>query len=138
MKSFVFAVCVGLCVMSVSAAGIPKQPELTPEPTSVEGRQYHGVETWSGPGSIMFAPVIAVAFLLVLWVAAYNTIRDAPPRFGVNYQAKPLERVSTGAYPEVVAAASGAQASTVAVGARAFDQLTHRVLSSIEKFDTVA
>jgi len=123
-------------------------------------------EFFSGPPAIFFAPVLAIGLIILLWVAAYNTLRSPPPKIGFGggaqgggpwgwETAQVGGGVSNGGWPapgaggwaagsEYAEAAAGSdpQAQTVATaveqtvastGQRSFNDMTHRILSSIER-----
>lgn len=120
----------------------------------------HGHENYTGPSVIALALPIAVALVIALWIAAYNTLRSPPPKIGYNagivesagwggqhassyiaggygwepagseHQSAVASNLATSAV--VQAAASSGTAAAAATG-RAIDELTHRVARSIER-----
>jgi len=86
MKSIILLLALGACVLSVSTANIPsalqKEQELKPDASVARGGGWGASEAWSGPPAVFFAPVLAVGLIIVLWIAAYNTLRSPPPKIG--------------------------------------------------------
>jgi len=87
MKSILITLALGACFLCVSCAKIPQQKEdtrlqLQPDTSVARGGGWGASEFFSGPPAIFFAPVIAVGLIIVLWVAAYNTLRSPPPKIG--------------------------------------------------------
>jgi hypothetical protein len=151
------------------------------------GSGWGAQETFSGPPAVFFALPIAVGLIILLWIAAYNTLRSPPPKIGFGAGAQgagaggwgqanygwgvgPTAAGGWGApaaatggwaaagsqvYPEyadlsgaqvgsesVASATSPQQAANVAAaveqtvagtGSRSFNDLTQRVLRSIEQ-----
>jgi hypothetical protein len=178
MKSTILLLALGACVLSVSSAKIPQENKETVIPlhpdTSVArgGGWGSASEFFSGPPAVFFAPVLAVGLIIVLWVAAYNTLRSPPPKIGFGGGAQgggwggwPAQgaqgggggwgAASTqqgweapvpadgGGWSAAESAPQGVQAATVAsaveqtvaaTGQRSLNDLTQRVLNSIERY----
>ncbi|XP_035709953.1 uncharacterized protein LOC110852293 [Folsomia candida] len=177
MKSFIVLLALGACVLSVSSAKIPSPQkedtriQLQPDTSVARGGWGSASEFFSGPPAIFFAPVIAVGLIIVLWVAAYNTLRSPPPKIGFGggaqgggggwgwgsanggwgvspsggwaapaavgggWAAAGSEQYETAAGSTLQAAtvANAVEQTVAATGQRSLNDLTHRVLTSIER-----
>lgn len=183
MKSIILIVAFGACVLStVSSANIPSSP-ISPEqeeslkadttysarsgwgaPPVSTGAGWGASETFSGPPAIAFALPIAVGLIIVLWIAAYNTLRSPPPKIGfgagaqggaangwgagnVGWGVAPAaggwgagsevypayELAPAGSSPQAAQVAAAVQQTVAATGSRSLNDLTQRVLTSIER-----
>lgn len=123
----------------------------------------HGNESFGGPTVIALALPIAIGLIIALWVAAYNTLRAAPPKVGYNAgvvesagwggnqlaygvssgygyadaaSADPHAALASNLAASSIVQAAATQGATGAVAAgRALDNLTHRVTRSIERYE---
>jgi len=92
MKSFVCALALVACLAPVAFGASLSNQEVQETPRGGWGStqtQAHGwgSEVFSGSNLVLFAPVVAVFMIGLLWIAAYSTIRDAPPNVGYNLNA---------------------------------------------------
>lgn len=177
MKTTFLLLALGACVLTVSSANIhsrnEKEVPVNPDTSVARGGWGSASEFFSGPPAIFFAPVLAVGLIIVLWVAAYNTLRSPPPKIGFGGGAQgggwggwgagnggwgvssaggwaapaataggwapatdgwSAGETAAGSAPQVSAVTANAVEQTVAAtGQRSFNDLTHRVLTSIER-----
>jgi len=88
MRSIILLLAFGACVLSVSSANIPSSLQkeqdayLKPDSSVARNGGWGASEFFSGPPAVFFAPVLAVGLIIVLWIAAYNTLRSPPPKIG--------------------------------------------------------
>jgi len=167
MRSLILLLALGASVLCVSSAKIPKQDtkiQLQPDTSVARGGWGSASEFFSGPPAIFFAPIIAIGLIMVLWIAAYNTLRSPPPKIGFGGGAQgggyggwgqasygegigvapagggwaaagseQYEVAAAASSPQAAAVATSVEQTVAATGQRSLNDLTHRVLTSIER-----